>query len=453
MKSKKILRSLLLSAGIVSAALLNAQTTCHAGFTFTVNGNVATFTNTSSGGTMPSYSWSFGDGNYDWQTNPAHTYLHNGTYMVCLTMYDSLNGNCQNTFCDSVKITNAPPVPCHASFTYYKDSSGTGNDSLINFYDTSNPAAVSWFWNFGDGNTSTQQNPVHQYVHTGNYIACLTIIDVNNDTCTACDTIYVTGTCHAAFTFSVTTSTVNFTNASSGTNGSTTYYWDFGDGSNSSAVNPSHNYIYNGTYWACLTIYNQNAGCYDQYCDTVKITGGINPPCNAMFTAYPDSNNVLNGTFYFSDNSTGNPVSWYWNFGDGSTSTQQYPTHTYTAQGTYSVCLTITTQSSGSCTSCDTIAYRVMGISEYNGVVSALKNYPNPFSRNTTIFYSLKEKAEINISVFSDMGIKVEELEKGNKESGSHQLEWNAEGLNSGVYFLEIKSGGNVVSRKMILIK
>src|SRR5205085_1195981 len=100
----------------------------------------------------------------------------------------------------------------------------------------------------------------------------------------------------------------------------------------------------------------------------------------------------------------------------------------------------------------DTIAYKVLGISEYNNV-SGLKNYPNPFSRNTTVFYSLKEKAEVNVSVYSDLGIKVAELESGNKESGNHQLEWNAENLNSGVYFLEIKSAGNVVSRKMILIK
>ena len=93
------------------------------------------------------------------------------------------------------------------------------------------------------------------------------------------------------------------------------------------------------------------------------------------------------------------------------------------------------------------------GISEQSGNVSGIKNYPNPFSRNTSIIYALKEKADVNVSVYSDMGLKVAELENGNKESGNHQIEWNAENLNSGVYFLEIKSSGNVVSRKMILIK
>jgi PKD repeat protein len=172
-----------------------------------------------------------------------------------------------------------------------------------------------------------------------------------------------------------------------------------------------------------------------------------------MFYAYPDSQNTFSGTFNFVDYSTGLPVSWFWDFGDGTNSTQQNPVHTYSAQGTYSVCLTITTQSSGSCTTCDTIAYKVLGMSETNNPVASIKNYPNPFSKTTTIFYSLKEKTEVNISVYSDMGLKVAELENGNKESGNHQLEWNAEHLTSGVYFLEIKSGGNIVSRKMILIK
>ena len=451
MKTKQLLQTFLLAAGILCAQFLNAQNPCQAGFTFSMNNNAVTFTNTSTGGNMPSYSWNFGDGNYDWQANPVHTYMYNGTYYACLTMYDSLNQLCQSTYCDTIVITNAPPVPCSASFYYVKDSSGTGNDSLIDFYDTSNPSAVNWFWNFGDGNTSTQQNPIHQYAQTGNYIACLTIIDVNGDTCMTCDTIYVAAQCHALFTHAASGANVNFTNASTGTDPNTSYYWDFGDNGTSSLANPTHNYIYNGTYWACLTIYNQNTSCYDQYCDTIVITGGQNPPCNAMWYAYPDSN-MFNGTYNFVDYSTGQPVSWSWTFGDGGTSTQQNPIHTYTAQGTYTVCLTITTQSSGTCTSCDTVAYKILsGINELSNV-SSLKNYPNPFSRNTTISYSLKEKADVNISVYSDMGLKAVELENSNREAGNHQIEWNAENLNSGVYFLEIKSAGNIVSRKMILI-
>ena len=82
-----------------------------------------------------------------------------------------------------------------------------------------------------------------------------------------------------------------------------------------------------------------------------------------------------------------------------------------------------------------------------------MKNYPNPFSKTTTMFYSLKEQADVNISVYNNIGMKITELENSNQEAGNHQLEWNAENLNSGIYFLEIKSEGSTLSRKMILIK
>ena len=168
MKTKQLFQSLLFSAGMLSANFLNAQMLCQAGFTFNVNNNVVTFTNTSTGGNPPSYSWNFGDNNYDWQTNPVHTYMFAGTYYACLTMYDSLNGNCQSTFCDTIVITNAPPPPCGANFYFWVDSA-QGNTTY--FYDNSNPPAVSWYWTFGDGNTDTIQNPIHNYLQPGNYIA------------------------------------------------------------------------------------------------------------------------------------------------------------------------------------------------------------------------------------------------------------------------------------------
>ena len=446
MKTKQLFQSLLLSAGILSANFLNAQSICQAGFTFSVNNNVVTFTNTSTGAVQPSYYWNFGNGNYGWQTNPIYTYT-NGTYYVCLTMWDSLSA-CQSTFCDTVIITNAPPVPCSANFSY----GFQGNTFYFSDQSTGGPF-ISWLWNFGDGNTSTLQNPSHGYANAGTYIVCLTLYS-QTDTCSYCDTlVYFPCNIQASFTFNSSNDpTVSFTSTSTGGN-MPTYSWDFGDGNYGSGTSAVHTYQYNGTYMVCLTVQDSlsNPFCSDTYCDTVVITGGITPPCVAGFYAYPDSN-MFPGSFSFVDISSGNPTGWYWTFGDGGTSNLQYPTHTYTAQGTYTVCLSITTPSGG-CTTCDTVSYKLTGISESGNPLSSLKNYPNPFSKNTSIMYSLKEKAAVNVSVYNDLGLKVAELENSNREAGSHQIEWNAENLNSGVYFLEIKSAGNVVSRKMILIK
>lgn len=328
------------------------QTTCQAGFTFAVSTNTVTFTNTSTGGSQPVYYWNFGDGSNDWQTNPAHTYTSNGTYSACLIMYDSLNNGCQSTYCASIVISNAPTPPCNAAFVYYGDSA---NQNQGQFFDQSSNNPTSWSWTFGDGGTSTQQNPVHQYAQPGYYAVCLTITDASSQTCTHCDTIsYFPCTLVAGFTSNSSNDPqISFTNTSTG--GSAPFYsWNFGDGGYATGTNATHTYQYNGNYVVCLSAYDSLGSCSDYFCDTITISNAAVQPCVAQFYSYPDSNNTFSGTIQFYDYSTGGATSWSWTFGDGGTSTQQHPTHQYTTPGTYQVCLTITTASS-TCSSCSTV--------------------------------------------------------------------------------------------------
>jgi len=445
---------------IFSSALFmqtKAQNPCQAGFTFSVNSNVVTFTNTSSGATMPVYYWNFGDGNTDWQTNPVHTYLYNGTYMVCLTLWDSL-GSCQSSFCDSVVITNAPPPPpalCSANFSYGLQ----GNIYYFTDLSTGGPF-ISWYWNFGNGNNSSLQNPSHTYANAGTYTVCLTVTS-QTDTCTYCDTLgYYPCNAQASFVFNnASDPVVSFTNTCSGA--SNPYYsWSFGDGNYSSSPNPIHTYSYSGTYMVCLNYGDTlNQNCSDYFCDTVVIVNAPPPPpppvppCDSSFTMYPDSSG--SGWVYFY--STGqNNISCFWNFGDGNTGTGcAQVSHQYAQTGWYNVCLTVITSSGDTCTGCDSVyVYKLgSGIHEADGTIFGIKNYPNPFTTSTMISYFLKEKSEVTVSVFNYMGMKVAELENSTRETGNHQLEWNAENLNAGVYFLEVKSGESVLSRKMVLIK
>ena len=306
MKTKQLFKSLLLATGILSANFLHAQVLCQAGFTFSVNNNVVTFINTSTGGNMPSYSWSFGDGNYDWQTNPIHTYMYNGTYNVCLTMFDSLNGNCQSTFCDSVVIANAPPAPCNAYFSY----GFQGNTFYFSDQSTGGPF-VSWNWNFGDGNNSSLQNPSHMYANAGTYAVCMTVVS-QTDTCSYCDTVaYYPCTVQTSFTSNTANDPIaSFTSTVTGGNPPLYYSWSFGDGNGSSSINPAHTYSYSGTYLVCLTVYDDslnNPGCFDTYCDTITITNAPTPPtppCDSTFTVYPDSSG--SGWIWFYSNGNNN---------------------------------------------------------------------------------------------------------------------------------------------------
>lgn len=127
--------------------------------------------------------------------------------------------------------------------------------------------------------------------------------------------------------------TVQFTDAS--TVHPTAWSWSFGDGGTSTDQNPQHTYAAPGTYTVTLTATNEYGSDYELKTDYITVYG----PITAQFTA-----NVTGGTapvtVQFTDRSTGGPTSWLWTFGDGTSSTEQNPVHTYTTAGTHTVTLT-----------------------------------------------------------------------------------------------------------------
>ncbi|MEM7037104.1 MAG: PKD domain-containing protein [Bacteroidota bacterium] len=219
----------------------------------------------------------------------------------------------------------------------------------------------SWSWDFGDGNTSTAQNPSHNYSQPGVYIVCLTIT-AGNCMDIFCDSVFISQggggggvNCTASISGSVTSSVGSFTASGTGTGVPVSYAWDFGDGNNSTTTTSSttHNYNAPGPFTVCVTI-TYSDGCVATSCGTYGSGGGGgNPWCNASFT----SGSAPAGGFAFTDGSTasGSILSYSWTFGDGNTSNLQNPTHTYSGNGPYQVCLTITTSDSCSSTYCDSV--------------------------------------------------------------------------------------------------
>ncbi len=329
---------------------------CQAFFQYTL-GNCPTVSffdgSSSTSGSVIGWVYDFGDGNTSIQQNPSHTYAANGTYMVCLSI--STIGGCTSTYCDTININCISTPSCQADFSW------TGCPS-VSFTDnsTASPGTVtSWLYDFGDGNTSTQQNPVHVYSADGMYLACLTVTTSDGCTSTYCDTINVnclTPSCQAGFTWTGCP-TVSFTDNSAASPGSvTSWLYDFGDGNTSTQQNPVHAYSANGMYLACLTITTSD-GCTSTYCDTINVNC-LTPSCQAGFTwaGCP--------TVAFTDNSTASPgavTSWLYDFGDGNTSTLQNPVHVYTANGMYLACLTVTTANGCTSTYCDTITINCLG--------------------------------------------------------------------------------------------
>ena len=263
--------------------------------------------------------WDWGDGSpttsvsYPFTSN--HTYSTPGTFVAQFHFVAfSIPGTLSTP---NITVTGGV-----ASFTFSPASPTVGQ--TVTFTSTST-GATSYLWNFGDGNTSTLQNPTHAFSTANTFSVSLTI---NGGVSTVSHS--VTTTPVAGFTFSPASptiiDTVNFTDTSLG---ATSWFWDFGDGYTSSVQNPVHQYSTPNTYSVFLSI---NGGASTI---TNPITvAGVAPV--ASFT-YDPLNFVSNQTVNFTDTSSYFPTSWQWDFGDGNTSTLQNPSHAYSGAGKFEI--------------------------------------------------------------------------------------------------------------------
>jgi len=414
------------------------------------------------------YHWDFGDGTTSSVVgSTTHNYASNGNYTVCLTVYETGGAFDSCQYCSNISIGN-----CYSSFIAY-DSAGT-----VYFQNTSVGSGITSTWQFGDGTSGVSIGDItHTYSFPGFYIVSLTISDGGTCNNTYHDTIFIPtasgggstaclGVVNPYFNAYPSMSSGVFYNTPSSSSGQV-YHWDFGDGTTSSIIgSTSHNYTSNGTYTVCLTVY-EIGGSFDscQYCTSLTINNTPSP-CDASFTIVQDSSNLFN-YFIYVNNPISGPAGYYWNFGDGTTSTLQYPSHTYPSSGPYYICLTLADSSSMFwCvnTYCDsleagrsstpiTINVIPTGINESVNLISSFENYPNPFSENTTITYTLSKQENVELCVFDLLGNKVSSIESGNKNAGTHTINWNAENLNQGMYLLQLKAGNNSSTKKVIINK
>ena len=294
--------------------------------------------------------WDFGDGATSNQENPSHTYNSFGNFEAELIAVDSTTG-CSDTFSRQISI-----ISITADFTS-EATAGCG-PTVIQFEDLSTGTITNWFWVFGNGAISTDQNPVAIYPNPGTYNVSLTVTDgFNSDTRTVIGYVVI-GPASAApvvqFTADTTTSCTNtlqvqFTDQSTN---AVSWVWDFGDGDTSHLQNPVHVYDTAGFYSVNLQVTN-SIGCVRD--TTYSNYIAVDPP-RADFTASPSNAcGPFSTTFQDLSYAPSNIVSWDWDFGDGQNSTQQNPTHLYATTGVYVASLTIEDASGCTNTYTDTI--------------------------------------------------------------------------------------------------
>ncbi|MCX6683861.1 MAG: PKD domain-containing protein, partial [Methanoregula sp.] len=292
---------------------------------------VVTFRDYSTGTTPLTYAWEFGDGALSTEQNPIHTYIRKGLYTVKLTV-TNFYGSSSETKLNYISIGMAP----NAGFT---GEPTTGNAPLtVAFTDHSSGYPTSWNWNFGDGQESVQQNPVHTYWAGGEYTVTLTAAnDYGSTSASKPYYVHVMPPLTAKFTADpksgIAPLVVKFTDMSTGSPESWT--WDFGDGSTSTGPNPVHAFTTAGAFDVTLTV---TRGMNKDSATQTIIVGSV--PA-ADFVA--DSTTVsVNTPVHFTDKTLNSPTTWAWDFGDGVTATEQNPTHAYAVKGIYTVTLTAT---------------------------------------------------------------------------------------------------------------
>jgi PKD repeat protein len=288
-------------------------------------GNAVAFADTSTQ-SPTAWGWDFGDGTTSTLQNPTHAYALPGTYTVSLQVQNECGTSA--VFDRTIDIVESPV----ANFTHNAPQCA-GN--AVSFIDTSTGLPTVWQWDFGDGTTSTLQNPTHAYAAPGTYTVTLIASIFCGASAPASYTVEILAPSDAGFTHDApqcTGSAVSFTDVSTGS--PTAWQWDFGDGMASTLQNPTHVYNAGGTYTVTLVVVG-DCGASPSFSDAVA----IDPAPTVDFTS--DSPQCVGQAISFTDTSTGNPTAWQWDFGGGATSTLQNPTYAYAASGDYTVTLTV----------------------------------------------------------------------------------------------------------------
>lgn len=296
-----------------------ATTACHTYPTF--------FTDLSTG--PVSWSWDFGDASpLDATQSPNHTYANPGNYNVDLLVTNVYG--CTNLSTQTVTVLPQP----QADFIFSTVCAGQS----VTFTDQTIGAAMTgWSWDFGDGTTgSALQNPNHMYTTGGNYNT--TLISTNSAGCADTVIIPVVVNSVPVPLFTATTTCqgniTSFTDLSTDVVAISNWFYDFDDGNNSLSQNPNYIFLAAGIYNVSLTVTNING------CDSTFILPVV---VNVVPQAVYIADTVCIGSpTTFTDQSTGLPNSWTWDFGDGNTSTTgPNETHTYAAPGSYLTSLTV----------------------------------------------------------------------------------------------------------------
>ena len=316
-----------------------------ASFTYSCSGEACDFTSTSSDFDSITYSWTFGDGGTATAQNPSHSYTAGGTYTVTLTVTDNQGGTSSFTHYVRVTVTgpNQPPV---ASFTWnctgltctFTSTSSDPDGSITTYSVTLGDGG-------GNGGAGGGAGPLttHGYAASGTYTVTLTVTDNQGATSSVSHNVTVSAANQpplANFTFRCNQLSCDFTDTSTDPDGSVVaWHWTGSDGATSAGQNPSYTFPAAGSYTVTLTVTDNQGATSATASKTVTVTTTNQAPtanftfrCNQLSCDFTDT----------STDPDGSVVAWRWTSSDGATSTDESPSYTFPAGGSYTVTMSVT---------------------------------------------------------------------------------------------------------------
>ena len=371
--------------------------------------------------------WTFEGGTPTTSTdqNPTVVYSTPGIFNVTLVV----ETNSGNTYTvdrpNYINIGTAPTADFEANVT----------GDVANFVNNSSGGGT-YTWDFGDGATSTQENPAHSYTATGIFPVTLTITN-NCGTDTYMQDVLILAIPPVA-SFSVsemdgcTPFTVEFTDQSTGT--PNTWSWAFLGGTPpvSSEQNPTVVYETPGTWSVQLTV--TNAAGTSMVQETQLITIGASPTVDFSFDT--------NGPIVAFTNTSTNADSYSWDFDDGSTSTEVNPNHTFPGIGEYEVTLTVTNECGFIVLTQEVTVTSATAVEYLDATAFQMSVAPNPFSSQFVLGYDLQGTFnETHVAVYNVLG---EQLTTQRLTTASGTLHMGNELSQNGVYFLRLVVDGQV---------
>lgn len=322
-----------------------------------------------------SISWDFGDNHYSDDPYPVHSYDSAGIYNVSIIV----TNECGNSATlDTFLIVDSNNIPFAAIFNSNLNPCPNEPVLFSGFF----AFGYNYYWDFGNGDTDTGQAVTYEFPDTGIYNIMLAVSNEceNKDTdivaISITDTNKVYGWLQMDNDELCPGGEIHF----NATPGFSYYLWDFGDGDSSNIESIVHSYQDTGVFLVQLVIEN---GCGNTilYQDTIMVTNLLQPIANFEFNqnSYCVSDNIQ-----FTNKSSSDAISFFWDFGDNNNDTARNPIHNYVNVGTFAVKLIAV----NNCGNADTMI-RIINIDSSSFPISDYTITPQPGSCvNQSIFFN-----------------------------------------------------------------